>query len=254
MTTSTDVRRPHTIRGGSAAGVREHKAAARTAAVLYITGTVAGLLASAVTAVVRDAADPLSAAAQHSGALVTGALLALVMGLSLGFIPVVLLPVLRRVNEVLAIGYLIVRGAVETSCYVIIAIALLLTLPLGGIIATGPGTQSEVGMRLGNLLLSSDAANAVLTLVFCLGAAVFYLLLYRSRIVPRWIAVWGLAAIPLYVAAYVLTLYSVIDAGSTGQALMVTPLAVQEMVLAVWMFSRGFRPAVLTAPAVTAAA
>ena len=45
------------------------------------------------------------------------------MGLSLAFIPVVLFPVLRRVNEVLATGYLIIRGAIETAIYVILAIA-----------------------------------------------------------------------------------------------------------------------------------
>jgi hypothetical protein len=43
----------------------------------------------------------------------------------------VLFPVLRRVDEVLAIGYLIVRGAVETLCYVVLAIAWLVLAPLG---------------------------------------------------------------------------------------------------------------------------
>ena len=98
--------------------MREHKAAATTAGVLYITGTVAGVLSKVVSAPVRDAGDPLAAAAEHSGAVVTSALLVLVMGLSLAFIPVVLFPVLRRIDEVLATGYLIVRGAVETACYV----------------------------------------------------------------------------------------------------------------------------------------
>ena len=105
--------------------MREHEAAATTAGILYITGTVAGVLSKVVSAPVRDAGDPLAAAAGHSGAVVTGALLVLVMGLSLAFIPVVLFPVLRRVDEVLAVGYLIVRGAVETVCYVVVAIGWL---------------------------------------------------------------------------------------------------------------------------------
>ena len=98
-------------------------------------------------------------------------------------------------------------------------------------------------MRLGSLVVDSEAANAVLALVFCLGAAMFYLLLYRSRIVPRWIALWGLAAIPFYVAAGLLAMYGVISSASSAQVLMFMPLAVQEMVLAVWMIARGFRPA-----------
>ena len=180
---------------------------------------------------------------QHSGAVVTSALLVLVMGLSLAFVPVVLFPVLRRVDEVLAIGYLIVRGAVETVCYVVLAIGWLLLAPLGEVMSAGPGTASPAGVRLGSLVIDSDATSAVLTLVFCLGAVMFYVLLYRSRIVPRWIALWGLVAIPFYVAADLLAMYAVIGVNSTEQNLLFIPLAVQEMVLAVWMIARGFRPA-----------
>ena len=61
--------------------MREHKAAATTAGILYITGTVAGVLSKVVSAPVRDAGDPLAAAAEHSGAVVTSGLLVLVMGL-----------------------------------------------------------------------------------------------------------------------------------------------------------------------------
>jgi Domain of unknown function (DUF4386) len=222
---------------------REHRAAATTAGILYITGTVAGVLSLIVSAPVRDATDPLAAAAEHSNAVVTGALLVLAMGLSLAFVPVVLFPVLRRVDEVLAIGYLIVRGAVETAGTVVLAIGWLLLVPLGEVVSAGPGTASPAGVRLGNLVINSEAASGVLALVFCLGAILFYSLLYRSRIVPRWIALWGLVAIPFYVAAYVLAMYAVIGADSSEQVLMVMPLAVQEMVLAIWMIARGFRPA-----------
>ena len=103
----------------------------------------------------------------------------------------VLFPVLRRVDEVLAIGYLIMRGAVETACYVLLAIGWLLLVPLGEAMSAGPGTSSPAGVRLGSLVIDADATNAVLALVFCLGAVMFYVLLYRSRIVPRWIAVWA---------------------------------------------------------------
>jgi len=122
------------------------------------------------------------------------------------------------------------------------AVSLLLLLPLGEVMSAGPGTASPAGLRLGNLLLDHVAVGAVTALVFCLGGVMFYLLLYGSRIVPRWIAAWGLAAIPFYVAAYVLALYGVIDTDSAAQSVLYLPLAVQEMVLAVWMIARGFRP------------
>ena len=236
-------RRPRVSNRRKERSSREHRAAATAAGILYITGTVAGVLSMAVSAPVRDTSDPLAAAAEHSGAVVTGALLVLVMGLSLAFVPVVLFPVLRRVNETLAIGYLVILGAVETVCYILLAIGWLLLVPLGEVLSAGPGAASPAGVRLGTLVLDSEATNAVLGLVFCLGGVMFYLLLYRSRIVPRWIALWGLVAIPFYVAAHLLAMYAVIGVNSSGQVLMFMPMAVQEMVLALWLIARGFRPA-----------
>ena len=231
-------------RSRSRESVREHRTAATTAGILYVIGTVAGILSKVVAALpVRDADDPLAYAAQHSDAVTTGALLVLVMGLSLAFVPVVLFPVLRRVDEVLATGYLIIRGAVETVCYVIIAIAWLLLAPVAGTMSAGSGTASRAGVRLGTLLVDFDGASAVLSLVFLLGAALFYVLLFRSRIVPRWITLWGFIGIPLYAAAYVLAMYGTIDTNSSAQNLLCAPVFVQEMVLAVWMIARGFRPA-----------
>ena len=62
----------------------------------------------------------------------------------------------------------------------------------------------------------------------------------------RAFAWWGLVAIPFYVAADLLAMYAVIGTNSTEQTLLFMPLAVQEMVLAVWMIARGFRPAVVS--------
>ncbi len=53
-------------------------------------------------------------------------------------------------------------------------------------------------------------------------------------------------AIVLYAAADLPAMYAVIGASSTEQVVMFMPLAVQEMVLAVWMIARGFRPAVVS--------
>jgi hypothetical protein len=225
--------------------VREHRAAATTAGILYIIGTVSGVLSKAVAYFpAHNAEDPLAYAASHPDAMATGALLVLVMGLSLALVPVVLFPVLRRLDEVLATGYLIIRGAVEATTYVIVAIAWLMLVPLADTMAAGPGASSPVGERLGNLVLDSEGASIVMSLVFCFGGALFYVLLYRSRIVPRWIASWGLLALPLYAVAYLLAMYGAVGINSAQVNLMALPLALQEMVLAIWMIARGFRPAV----------
>jgi hypothetical protein len=135
---------------------------------------------------------------------------------------------------------------VEATTYVIVAIAWLLLVPLAHTMAAGPGTASPAGVRLGNAVADSDGASVIMSLVFCFGGALFYVLLFRSRIVPRWIASWGLIGIPLYAAAYLLAMYGVVGINSSAVNLLGLPLALPEMVLAVWMIARGFRPAAVS--------
>jgi hypothetical protein len=59
-------------------------------------------------------------------------------------------------------------------------------------------------------------------------------------------ALGGFVGIPLYAAAYLLAMYGVIGGNSSAQNVLQLPLGVQEMVLAVWMIARGFRPAAVS--------
>jgi len=221
----------------SAPGHREHRGAAIAAGVLFITGTIAGILSKVVLSDVSGASDPVGTASTHQAAVVTGAALILMMGLSLALIPVVLMPVLRPASEFLAYGYLVIRGAVETACYVVLAAGVLTLVTLSGL-----GGPEETWRELGRVLVDSEAMTTVLTVVFCLGAALFYIAIFRSRIAPRWLSGWGLVGIPIYLLAALLAAFGAIEMNSTTQTLLFMPLALQEMVLAIWMIARGFRP------------
>jgi hypothetical protein len=68
----------------------------------------------------------------------------------------------------------------------------------------------------------------------------YYYLFFQSRLIPRWLSGFGIAAITLMMAACVLSLFS--DNAITGYTLLVLPIALQEMVLAVWLIVKGFSP------------
>ena len=96
-------------------------------------------------------------------------------------------------------------------------------------------------------MLKAGEISSLTGIVFCLGALMFYAALYQSRLVPRWISVWGLAALIPYLAAEFLVLFARLDSLSPIAGLLHLPLAVQEMVLAVWQIVKGFDPAALAA-------
>lgn len=219
----------------------DRRRAAMAAGSLYITGTVAGILSVVVTdGGVIEGPDHVADAAALGRGLATGALLTLVMGLALALIPLVLFPILRETSHRLALGYVAFRSALETIGYIITAVAWLALFQLG---RDGAAGAAEADGRRGAgaaLAEASDAGGLVATIMFLFGAAMFYWVLYRSELVPRWLSVWGLVAIVPYLAGALLGMYAVISSFGTAMVLLDMPMAIQEMVLAVWLIVRGF--------------
>jgi len=73
-----------------------------------------------------------------------------------------------------------------------------------------------------------------------LAALPFYYLLFQSKLLPRWISVWGLIGAPLYLASGLLPMFGLVDPSSSILVLLFIPAALLEMVLAIWLISKGF--------------
>jgi hypothetical protein len=217
------------------------KALRRTAAsvgVLYIIGTVTGMC-SAIAKPYFDAPDYLMKVSGNATPVILGALFLLTMGLALAMMSVLLYPVLKRQNETLAMGYVVFRGALETVTYIITAICWLLSAALGRM-AIQTGADLPALQAMGAALTDPRAGSAITTIFFITGALMFYFLLYRSRLVPRWISVWGLTSALPYITAGLLVLFGAVGSGSAGEFFLCLPMMVQEMVLAVWLIVKGF--------------
>ena len=72
----------------------------------------------------------------------------------------------------------------------------------------------------------------------------YYYLFFQSRLIPRWLSGFGIVAIILMMVACVLTLFS--GNRITSYSPLAAPIAVQEMVLAVWLIAKGFNPSAVT--------
>lgn len=207
---------------------------ARIVGILFIIGTVAGILSVVFTQPVLGSSNYLIEVNAHQNQLTTGALLVLVMGFALAMVPVMLFPIFRKYNEVLALGSVVFRGALEAIIYIAIAIGWLLLIPLSRAYAEAGMPNVSSFEVAGTLLLKSvDWINQILAIVFSLGALMIYSLFHQSKLIPRWLSIWGLVGTVLYLAVPLLSMFS-IDLG-----FLMAPLAVQEMVLAVWLIVKG---------------
>jgi hypothetical protein len=226
-----------------------HKNIARTMGILYILGTVSGILSRVITGPIASAPDLLAVISANGNQIAQGALCVLTMGLALAMVPVVAYPVLRKHNGILALGYVVFRGALEGVYYMAIVVSWLLLRPLGQVYQAGSPDVSSLRVWA-NVLLEAKEIAVFGMIVFCLGGLMFYYLLFRSKLVPQWLSGWGFIALIMNLAAGLLVMFSLISPTSATSNILQGPISLQEMVLAVWMIVKGFNPsAVATKPA-----
>ena len=226
--------------------MKTYRKTATIVGVLYIIGTVAGVLSVIFTGPVLDTSDYLARVAANPNQLTIGALLVLLMALALAMVPVTLFPILRKINEVLAVGYVVFRGALETigAIFTVITWLFLSTLGRAYVAAGVPGPSDF--QTLGSLLKDGgDPLGAIAGIIFGLGALMLYYLLYQSKLIPRWISVWGVLAITMNLATNLLILFRLQSSFDTINTVMNFPIFLQEMVMAVWLIARGFNPAAI---------
>jgi hypothetical protein len=203
---------------------------------LYIIGTVAGILSLTFTGPILERPDYLTQVSTDPNQIVIGALFVLTMGLALAMVPVMMFPILKRSNEALAVGYLLFRGALEPATYLALAIGWLILPSISQELIKAGAANASYFQSLGKVVLQAqDQIGHVLTIIFILGALMFYYVLYQSKLVPRWLSGWGLfAAIPYFVYG-VLSLFTLPGPMGSMPMVVVLPMAVQEMVLAIYL-------------------
>ena len=209
---------------------------ARIVGALFIIGTVAGVLSVVFAGSILSDPNYLTKVSVNNQ-IIIGALFVLIMGLALAMVPVMLFPIFRKYNEALALGSVVFRGALEAVIYIAMVISWLLLLTVSQEYIKAGAPDASHFHALGTLLLTaSDQINAILEIVFSLGSLMIYYLFYQSKFIPRWLSVWGLIGAILYLAEGLFHMFSV-DFG-----ILMAPLALLEMVLAIWLIVKGFNP------------
>ena len=213
--------------------MKSDRKAAIIIGVLYIIGTVTGVVASFIMPSFGPGIDPLVQIASHRGATVAGALLVLAMGFSLSALAAIFYPIGRRFSEWLAMGYVIFRGALEGMIYVISGLLWLTLITLSSTPATAAMTPVVRAITTSNDVIWNQLAS----FPFGIGALMFYALLHRAKLLPSWILIWGYISVGLMMAANLSQLFGLADIN-----VVMASLLVQEMVLAGWLIVKGFNP------------
>jgi hypothetical protein len=157
-----------------------------------------------------------------------------------------LFPILKRQHEALALGYV---GARLVEC-TFIAIGLV------SVLAVVLLRQDLSGAAAGDAATVENALVAVYERSFLLGPGlmagvgngiILGYLMFRSGLMPRGLAIFGLIGGPLLVASAVAILLGAIEAESSAQAILTIPEIIWEASVGLYLTFKGFKPSPLIA-------
>jgi len=216
----------------------QNRLTAVSAGIFFIIATAMGVLNAGMIGPLIGSATFLTGMAESADLVMVSVLLNTIMAGSVVAIAVALYPVLKRTSETLAIGYLAAR-IMEGIVLGIGGIIWLALVSLGhGFVEAGTPEASHY-QALGGVLvsLSTSAFTLGAEIVFGVSALVLNALLFKATLVPKWIAIWGFIG-----GALLLTLGVMKIVGLPFAAVEIAftaPIALNEMVLAIWLIFKG---------------
>jgi hypothetical protein len=225
--------------------MNSHRKTGIIVGVLLIACTATTILSLSLLKPILGDPEYLIKLTQNESLVIVAAIFEFIWAATAMAIAIWLYPIIRKHNEALSLGSVSFR-IVEGVFVFIGTLSLLSLLTLGqSFVRTGVPDASSF-QTLGTVLLAARhwANDGIVLITFCLGALLYYIVFYQSKLIPRWLAGWGLFGATLSLAVVLYSFFNPRFVVSWIHTLLNAPIAFQEMVLAVWLIAKGFNPSV----------
>lgn len=224
--------------------MKANKKTERAVGALFLISNATFLLGAIVLVEpVVSAPDYLTLVSENRTQVISGVLLELINAVAYVGIAVLVFPILRRRFASLALGYVGFR-LVEFVMQVASGLGPLLLVSLSEEFVRAGAQEASSFQSLGALLIAERYwAFQMVSITFGLGALIFYYMFYQSKLIPRFIPVWGLVGAALVLANAVFDMFG-ISLGPLGNLGVL--MLLNELFLGVWLIVKGFNPSAIT--------
>ncbi|MDP3013414.1 MAG: DUF4386 domain-containing protein [Candidatus Subteraquimicrobiales bacterium] len=209
--------------------------------VLFIVATVTSILSLLFLGSTLDTLN-LTTISLNQNQMIIAVIFELIVAVSVFSIGFMMFSILKKYSESLALSYVGIR-LIEAVFILIASLSLISLLTIsqqyvvGSLDSTIPGSL---------LLVLRDWSLVIGTLIFLgLGGLSLNYILYQSKLIPRWLSAWGLIGAAMVLLYGLLSLFSFSTDLMLTLNLLAAPIALQEMVFAVWLIVKGFNPSAI---------
>ncbi len=224
--------------------MNSNKKAARTVGVLFIIALVFNILGMAIHEPILDTPDYLDNAFPNKILVIIGLLIDFICIPAIILIPIVAYPILKQHNERLALGYVGFR-ALEGILFAICVINSLSLISLSKEYISAGVQNASYYQAIGNSIQAqSHWSTLIYIIVFTLGASMFYYVLFKSELIPRFISVWGLFSAAILFTGALIGMFDLFPLKQV-MTFFSPPFILNELTLAVWLIVKGFNPSAI---------
>lgn len=224
-----------------------HTRTARIVGALFLIAMVASLVGGVWLESFLAAPDYLATISAKETQVLLGALLELINCIAVVGIAAMLFPLMKVHNEALAAGYLGTR-VVEAIILSVAVISPLLLVTLSQEYLAAGTSDAAYFQTAGTLVIAARGhlASLLTPIFFSLAALLLYYFLYQSRLVPRFIPVWGFIAVASLFTWNMLEAFGISVSAGMVFAL---PMILNEILLGIWLIVKGFNSKAIFEPA-----
>ena len=211
--------------------------------ILFIFAIVTLFIGQGFYSSIFEASDYLETIYPNRTPITIGILIEFIGVLGLAFIPILLYPVLKSHNKAAARGYISIR-LFEVVLLTVAQLCKLLLINLSQGYLDSSAADASYFQHTASLIKSAlfwnDSGGLIYLIVFVIGMVLVYSTLYKSKLIPRWLSVWGLIAAAAMLGSTLIATFEILPIEAALILMMLTPL--QEVTMSIWFIFRGFNP------------
>lgn len=212
-----------------------YRTTARIVGLVYLAGFVVGIGGEMLIQPILGMPNRLATVSTSSMAIAIGALLWLIAVVGDAAHGVLMFPVLRRYSERIALGYLAAR-IVDAIFIAVMVLLILIQIPLGSQYVSAAASDASYLQALSTVsVAASQYAYQIGMSALGLSGLLLCSTLYRARLVPRILAVWGLVGYAIIFGGMLLDVL-----GFNVGLIPVIPGGLWEVFIGVWLIAKGF--------------
>jgi hypothetical protein len=230
MTTTTET-------NGGRVGRDFYRMTARVVGLVYLAGFVVGIGGEMLFKPLFGAPDRLAAVSAGSMTVAVGAALWLMTVIGDAAHGVLMYPILKRYNERIAVGYLAAR-IMDAVFIALMVLLILFQIPLASEYVKAAASDAPALQALSSVLVhAKQYAYQVGMTTLGVSGLMLCSTLYRARLIPRVLAIWGLVG---YGVILVGMLAEIAGLGLGVELASSLPGGLWEVFIGVWLLARGF--------------